>query len=270
MLLKLGRFTASNLALASALLYVTAAQAQDVNPAQEEGAAQQGPLALSEPNALGQEIIVTAQRRSEASRDVPISITSIDSDQLARANINQLSDAVKLTPGLRFDNQGAASQPTIRGVGTAITTSGGGPNVGIYVDGFFQANTYTTDFALTKVSSIQVLKGPQGTLFGRNTTGGAILVTTADPDYVPSADFSIEYGSFDTLRAKGYLTYGLTDRIALDVEGSYSYSNSFQIDTLTGDDHIGQYRNASIRAGIKAEITDDISVLVRYLSLIHI
>src|ERR1700712_3229126 len=86
------------------------------------------------------EVVVTAQRRVEKSRDVPITIPTLTSDQLTTANVTQLSDTAKLTPGLRFDTQGPAMQPTIRGVGTAITTSGGGPTVGIYVDGFFQAN----------------------------------------------------------------------------------------------------------------------------------
>src|SRR4029077_16910729 len=92
------------------------------------------------------EVVVTAQRRSEASRDVPISVTAISAEQLETANVVNLSDTAKLTPGLRFDSQGPGVQPTIRGVGTAVTTSGGGPNVGIYVDGFFNSNTYVADF----------------------------------------------------------------------------------------------------------------------------
>lgn len=218
--------------------------------------------AVGSPN--GAEIVVTAQRRAEASRDVPISVTSISNAQLETANINQLSDTTKVTPGLRFDSQGSAVQPTIRGVGTAITTSGGGPNVGIYSDGFFQANTYVSDFQLMKVSSIQVLKGPQGTLFGRNTTGGAILVTTADPSTETGAEFRVRYGRFDTLNSQAYATFGITDQIAMDVEGVYSYSNGFQANILDGDDHVGLRRSWSVRTGIKADLSEDVSVLVRY------
>lgn len=210
------------------------------------------------------EIVVTAQRRAERSSDVPISVTSLNAEQLGIANVTQLSDTVKLTPGLRFDSQGAATQPTIRGVGTAITTSGGGPNVGIYVDGFFQSNPYVADFQLTKVSSIQVLKGPQGTLFGRNTTGGAILVTTDDPSTDDAMQFSLRYGRFDTIRTQAYVTLGLTDRIAFDVEAAYNYGNGFQTNILSGDDHIGQYRSWSVRSGLKIDVTDDVSILLRY------
>ena len=216
--------------------------------------------APAEPDA----IVVTAQRRSELSRDVPISVTTLSAQQLTVANVQQLADTAKLTPGLRFDTQGPASQPTIRGVGTAITTSGGGPNVGTYVDGFFQPNTYTSNFDLLNVQSIQVLKGPQGTLFGRNTTGGAILVTTADPSTDPSAQFKATYARFNSVILQGYGTFGLTDRIALDVEGLYRRGDGFQHDLSGTRRHIGRYEDWSIRAGAKFQITDDVSLLVRY------
>lgn len=211
------------------------------------------------------EIIVTAQRRSELSRDVPISVTTLGQDQLAAANVHQLSDTAKLTPGLRFDTQGPAMQPTIRGVGTAITTSGGGPNVGIYVDGFFLPNTYAADLQLMKVQNIQVLKGPQGTLFGRNTTGGAILVTTADPSTTTSAEFKASYGRFNELTLQGYATTGLGENVAFDIEGLYRRGDGFQTDTLTGNDKYGKHENWSVRAGLKAQLTDNLSVLVRYI-----
>jgi iron complex outermembrane receptor protein len=220
--------------------------------------------AAASPPEADQAIVVTAQRRQEQSRDVPISITSIAPAQLATANITQLTDISRVTPGLRFDFQGASVQPTIRGVGTAITTSGGGPNVGIYVDGFFQPNSYVSNFELLNVKDIEVLKGPQGTLFGRNTTGGAILVTTADPSTTTGGEFRLRFGRFDTVRAQGYLTFGITDRIAVDLESLYDYGNGFQVDRLRGDGHVGQYRNYSVRAGVKAELSDDVSVLLRY------
>jgi iron complex outermembrane receptor protein len=109
------------------------------------------------------EIVVTAQRREEKSLDVPISVTSLRADQLTSIGATRLSDISKLTPDLRFDSVGTYMQPTIRGVGTSITTAGGGPNVGIYVDGFFQSNPEVADFQLMNIKDIDVLKGPQGT-----------------------------------------------------------------------------------------------------------
>ncbi len=212
----------------------------------------------------GSEIIVTAQRRDERSVDVPISITAIGPEALANANVEQLGDIAKLTPALRFDSSGTFVQPTIRGVGTAITTSGGGPNVGIYVDGFFQSNPQTADFQLLKVSSIQVLKGPQGTLFGRNTTGGAIIVTTNDPSTDPAAEFRASYGRFNALKLQGYGTFGLGERVAMDLEGIYSRGNGHVTNIVDNDRKVGAYENWSMRAGLKAELSDSISVLLRY------
>lgn len=212
----------------------------------------------------GSEIVVTAQRRQELSRDVPISITSIGQDQLAAANVSQLSDTAKLTPGLRFDSQGPAVQPTIRGVGTAITTSGGGPNVGIYVDGFFQANTYLSDFDLLNVESIQVLKGPQGTLFGRNTTGGAIIVSTTEPSTETSAQAVVRYGRFNSVKAQAYATFGISDRVALDIQGSYRRGDGYFRDVGTDNDKVGKYENWAVRVGLKADLTDDVSLLLRW------
>ncbi|QIG81926.1 TonB-dependent receptor [Sphingosinithalassobacter tenebrarum] len=210
------------------------------------------------------EIVVTAQRRTELSRDVPISVTSIDSDQIATAGVTQLSDTTKLTPALRFDYQGAAAQPTIRGVGTAITTSGGGPNVGIYVDGFFQSNPYVADFDLLNVEGIQVLKGPQGTLFGRNTTGGAIIVTTAEPSFDPHGEARFSYGRFNEINGQAYATFGVTDNIAMDIEAQFSENDGFITDDLTGNDLAGKSHGWSVRAGLKFEVSPDVSVLLRY------
>jgi len=227
------------------------------------------PFAMAQAPSTGssnvlEEVVVTAQRREEALVDVPISVTSLSSEQLVSANVNTLVDTAKVTPGLRFDTQGVSTQPTIRGVGTAITTSGGGPNVGIYVDGFFQFNSFTTDFDLLRLKSIQVLKGPQGTLFGRNTTGGAILVSTDDPSTETSAEAKISYGRYNAQTVQGYATFGLTDDLAFDIEGLYRKGDGYFDDKLAGDDDFSEYESWSVRTGLKWDISDAVSILLRY------
>lgn len=106
--------------IAAALLTAPAAHAQDAG----EGA------------SSGDEIVVTAQRREEKLVDVPISVANLSADALDTANVDELVDISKVTPGVRFDFSSGFFQPNIRGVGTSITTSGGGSNVGIYTDGF--------------------------------------------------------------------------------------------------------------------------------------
>lgn len=209
------------------------------------------------------EIVVTAQRREEKSLDVPVTVTSLSAAALETANVNDLSDIAKITPGLRFDFASGYSQPTIRGVGTAVVSSGAVGNVGIYVDGFYSPNPIVSDMQLLKVRSVQVLKGPQGTLFGRNTTGGAILVQTADPSTETGGEVKVSYGRYNELRGQAYATFGLGEKVAMDIEGMYSRGDGFTTNISTGK-RVGDYKNWSVRTGIKAELSDSVSVLLRY------
>lgn len=225
--------------------------------------AQSGPQTGAPETAL-QEVVVTAQRREENMVDVPITIAAIDAQQLATANVQDLSDIAELTPSLRFDMQTGFYQPSIRGIGTGVTTSGGGSNVGIYIDGFYSPNPEAADFQLLNVSGIQVLKGPQGTLFGHNTTGGAILVTTAEPSTETHAEAKASYGSFNAQKFQGYATTGLGGGLAADVEAIFSKGNGFITNITDNNDHVGAYENWTVRTGLKYQIGDKVSVLLRY------
>jgi iron complex outermembrane recepter protein len=226
----------------------TAAQAQETTASQAGGL---------------QEIVVTAQRRVENAVDVPITITALSQEQLTTANVQSLGDIQRLTPALRFDYQTGFAQPTIRGIGTGITTSGGGSNVGIYIDGFYSPNPLASDFQLLDVTSIQVLKGPQGTLFGHNTTGGAILVSTADPSVDPHAEGRVSYGRFDSQKYQAYATGGV-GIVAGDVEGVYSKGSGFITNIIDDDSHVAAYENWTVRTGLKLQFSDAVSVLLRY------
>jgi iron complex outermembrane receptor protein len=210
------------------------------------------------------EIVVTAQRRAERSVDVPITVATLSEETLTTANVRELADISKITPGLRFDNAGAFVQPTIRGIGTAVTTSGGGGNVGIYVDGFYSPNPLATNMQLLNVQSVQVLKGPQGTLFGRNTTGGAILVQSAEPSTETSGQVKLSYGRFNEFRGQAYVTAGLGENLVFDVEGLYRRGDGWQHDISNGGRRVGDYENWSVRLGLKADLSDNVSVLLRY------
>jgi len=231
-------------------LTACAAQAQDQGAAQ--GAQQDF------------EIIVTAQRRTELSRDVPIAIVAVSGDQLDRANVQQIADLGKLTPGVRFRGQSNFLQPSIRGVSTSLVGSGVGSNVGIYVDGFYASTAAGSNFQLLNTQSIQVLKGPQGTLFGRNTTGGAILVTTARPSTDTGGTVEVSYERFDAVRTQGYFTTGLSETVAFDVEGLYTRGDGYFRNIVLGNRNNGQYENWSLRMGLDWQPSDTVSFLFRY------
>lgn len=161
-----------------------------------------------------EEVVVTAQRRTERLEDVPIAISAASDADLTRAGITSSRDLRFLVPGLNFYQQGSFSQPTIRGVGTSIVGPGADANVAIYLDGVYQPSQNTALFEFNNIEQIQVLKGPQGTLYGRNATGGAIVVTTKAPSFEPSGSLEAGYARFDELTAKAYVTGGLTERLA--------------------------------------------------------
>jgi len=208
-------------------------------------------------------IVVTAQRRSERLQDVPITITNLSAEQLTDANVRSTSDIVELTPSLGYYTDGPFSQPIIRGVGTQLVGQTVGTNVGTYVDGFYLPSALESDFQFNNVDNVEVLKGPQGTLFGRNTEGGAILVTTTKPSTTTHADFQVDYGSYNAQIYNGYVTTGLLDNLAFDLAAIDSKGNGYTRNIWTGDTDIGAYQNSSFRSGLKFDPTDKISILFR-------
>ncbi len=208
-------------------------------------------------------IVVTAQRREERATDVPITLTALSEEALGQGDVQQLGDIAKLTPALRFDYQGGFAQPTIRGVGTAVSASGAGSNVAIYVDGFYAPNPLSADFQLLNVSGIAVLKGPQGTLFGRNSTGGAILVTTSDPSSETRGQAEVSFGRFNAQKYQAYVTSG-TESVAFDVGALYRRGNGFVRNIVTGSKHDGEYDAWSVRLGVKFTLSETASIKVRY------
>lgn len=219
-----------------------------------------------ESSAVLDEVIVTAQRRQEAAKDVPITISTLSADTLSEAAVRELSDIGKLVTGFRFDVTAGYSQPTIRGVGSSIITSGTTSNVGTYVDGFYVPNPLLVDTQMLNVENLQVLKGPQGTLFGRNTTGGAMLITTARPSTETGGFAELSYDSNGSTRAGLYGTTGLTDSVAVDIEGVFDGGDGYwDQNTVTGDADDGDFDNWSGRVGLAVDFSENARMLLRYI-----
>lgn len=174
------------------------------------------------------EIVVTAQRRAERLSDVPIAVTAIGAERMSSAGIVASTDLAAVTPGLSFPTQGAFAQPVVRGVGSSLTGPGADPNVAIYIDGVYQPNQSANIFNFNSVEQVEVLKGPQGTLFGRNATGGAILIRTLNPSYDPEGRFSIGYGRFNDIKLNFYGSAPIVDDVlAANIAIAYRNEDSF-------------------------------------------
>jgi iron complex outermembrane receptor protein len=205
------------------LLATSAAALVSASPA----FAQQIPAAATAPPAPAEnhleEIVVTAQRRSENLQKVPVSVTAITAMTLAKQGILDTSSLTLAVPGLDFSRELNGGTPFIRGVGNTTGAVGAEPSVATYVDGVYYPAAIGTLFSLNNIARIEVLKGPQGTLFGRNATGGVIQIITKDPSQTPSLAGSLSYSSFNTVDGAAYATTGLTPNLAID--GAINFSH---------------------------------------------
>ena len=142
------------------------------------------------------EILVTAQRRSESADDVPITLTVQNANDLRKAGIVDIRDLGNAVPGLSFLGQGAIAIPAIRGLQSFSGQAGTEQPTAIYIDGIYQPNQWSNYFDLVDIEQIEVLKGPQGSLYGRNSMGGAINITTVKPQYETKGKVTVKLGSY--------------------------------------------------------------------------
>jgi iron complex outermembrane receptor protein len=172
-------------------------------------------LAANEDQGTLAEIVVTAQKRTENLQNVPIAISTVSGTQLAALGASNITAIADMTPGLQMTTAQGSLAPHIRGVGSEI------PNVensvSLYLDGVYVASPSAALLSLNNVQQIETLKGPQGTLFGRNATGGALLVETRDPTESFSSNLDVSYGNFQTTMVNAYVAGGVVPGLAADV-----------------------------------------------------
>lgn len=181
-----------------------------------------------------QDIIVTAQKRDQSVQDMPISITAFTSQNLQERNIidvaslSALAPNVNLDGGTPFSGSSAILSATIRGIGSDDFAFNIDPGVGIYLDGVFLARTVGANQDLPDVERIEILKGPQGTLFGRNTIGGAISIVTHNPGDEFRLNGDVTTGSFDLLRVRATMDLPLTEGLGATVTAAVTNRTGFQ------------------------------------------
>jgi iron complex outermembrane receptor protein len=168
------------------------------------------------------DVVVVAQKRPERLQDVPITINAFDGSQLNKSGIGVVNDLATVVPGLVYADVTGYGLPYLRGIGTTATGPGYENPVATYVDGVYYATQGADAFAFNNIASVEVDKGPQGTLFGRNATGGAIQINTLNPSREFAGNAEVGYGSYDTTTLRGYVTGGLTANLAANLAFNYS------------------------------------------------
>lgn len=180
---------------------------------QNQAHAQSSPAAESRREVGIEEVVVTAQRREESLQDVPVAITALSAAALGQQGVTTTQGLDQMTPGLVSTTSAGVPQRYIRGVGGQLTALNEQP-VAVYVNGMYVASSSGSLFSFNNIERVEVLKGPQGTLFGRNATGGVVQVITKAPSQESAFDVSASYGNYETAEVATYLNGGITDTVA--------------------------------------------------------
>lgn len=205
-------------------------------------------------------IIVTAQRREESVQDVPIAITAFSQEELETRGIASALEVAAFVPnlvGLNNTGLGTANAYYLRGIGNTESIATFDPPIGTYVDDIYLSRQNANNLSFFDVDRVEVLRGPQGTLFGRNTTGGAVSVFLADPGDELAGYAEVGYGSYERIMGRASIDIPLADTLAIKVSGYFQDDEGYAINTTTGE-RTNENDGWGVRLGIRGELSDTV------------
>lgn len=247
---------ASSLTVALLGLSAEAAAQQPVAQAATPAASDTG-----DDQSTGADIIVTAQRRSERINDVPMSIQAFSGDRLQDAGVTSPEGLTQVTTGLNFARSpGNTPIYTMRGIGFNTPNLSSTSPVGIYYDEVSYAYPYLANGPMFDIERVEVLKGPQGTLYGRNTTGGLINFIAAKPGDQLQAGFKAELGNYETYNFEGYVSTPLGDGAGLRISGRWENSDKGWQYSATRGERLGEKDRLGLRAILALKPSDRLSI----------
>jgi iron complex outermembrane receptor protein len=213
-------------------------------------------------NSLLDQIVVTSRRRIEAAQDVPIPISVIGGAQIDQAGAFNVNRVKELIPSVQlYSSNPRNTGINIRGIGSpfGLTNDGLDPGVGFYVDGVYYARPAAATLDFVDIERIEVLRGPQGTLFGKNTSSGAINITTRKASFTPEATFETSYGNYGYIQAKASVSGPLSKKFAARVSFSGTQRNGLINNIRTGR-ATNDVNNLGGRAQLLYKPTDNIAI----------
>ncbi|AMO71614.1 TonB-dependent receptor [Sphingorhabdus sp. M41] len=208
-------------------------------------------------------IVVTAQGRAQVLSDVPIAVSAIGAEQLQQSGTSDIRELNQLAPSLLVSSTGneANGSARIRGIGTVGDNPGLESSVAVFIDGVYRSRSGNALSELGPIDRIEVLRGPQGTLGGRNSSAGMINITTAAPEFVFSGHASATYGNYDLLRLEAGINGPLSDNIAARIDGVYLKRDGFYNDVVNGTD-VNNKDRFLVRGQLLFEPSDTLSIRV--------
>jgi len=211
-------------------------------------------------------IIVQATKRDTSVQDIPISVTVVSPETLEEQGVVSIKDLVSVTSGFNLQSSQTETQGTsirIRGVGTTGNNIGLESSVGVFIDGVYQSRPGIALGELTDISSLELLRGPQGTLFGRNTSAGALNIHTEKPNFEGVSGFAdFTYGNFDLFNAQGAINFTASETLAFRVNGSYRERDGFLTSSIDPDLESNNRDRFLIKGQALWEPTDQTSLRV--------
>jgi len=211
-------------------------------------------------HAVLEEVIVTAQKREQNVQTIPIAVTAIGEETLRNANILTIDDVANHTPGFTITNYNPVTpQPFIRGVGSSPSDAGSDASVGVFIDGVYagRAGGYRAD--MYDLQRVEILRGPQGTLFGRNVAGGALSILSNAPTREFAGDLELTAGDYDLFGARGMLNGPLSDTLAGRLAFSVRQRDGDTDNTVTGSE-LRDEDNQSVRGRLLWQPSDELTV----------
>jgi iron complex outermembrane receptor protein len=211
-------------------------------------------------DAEGGEIIVTASKREQTLQDVPISVSVTSAETIEQSSVSDLIDLQTLVPSLKVPQFQSAAQANfvIRGFGNGSGNIGIESSVGVFVDGVYRSKSASAIADLPEIERIEVLRGPQSTLFGKNTSAGAISIITKKPQFEWSGNASLTYGNYDTKEGTLSLNAGLSENTALRLSGSFSKRDGYFKNINLGT-RVNNRDRFSVRYDMLVEPSDSLS-----------
>lgn len=199
-----------------------------------------GPFNSAVADTYLEEITVTAQKREQSIQDIAVAVTALTDETIAESGIQTIEDIQALAPSLTVTSvniPGSSTQIQIRGVGTSTTNVGLESAVGFFLDGVYRSRSGTAVGDLLDVERIEILRGPQSSVFGKNTSAGAISVISKKPVFEREGWLQLDSGNYDALRVQGVYNQPLSDTLSLRLSASSNQRDGYVDDIVTGDDY---------------------------------
>ncbi|MDK2759856.1 MAG: TonB-dependent receptor [Sphingopyxis sp.] len=209
----------------------------------------------------GNDIIVTASKRSQTLQDTPVAVSVTSAAALEEAQIRDLIDLQTAVPSLRVSQLQSSANTNfiIRGFGNGANNAGIEPSVGVFIDGVYRSRSAAQIGDLPNVERIEVLRGPQSTLFGKNASAGVISIVTQKPQYEFGGSAEVTYGNYDAITIKGDVTGPISDKVAFSIGGSYNRRDGYARDLKLNTD-VNDRNRWGVRGQLLFEPTEALSI----------